>query len=298
MHPPEAEALLTEQLRQQFGLRPDTVLRQQVQQALDDLLRASGRNLEALVAQLQAAQAPWQDFLDRVLVPESWFRREAGALSALAAEFGSRTAAPQPLRVLCAPCSAGEEPISIALLLRDLGWPDEALHIDGVDLSRTAIAAAERGVYRKHSFRGVGQDWLKRHFEIVADGPNRRLRQPLAAASLQFSRADLFALPRTAIGYDVVFCRNLLIYLEPAARQRLLQQLRLLCREDGLLFVGHAEAPLLQDAGLEALRERMSFGFRNRPRRAAAAPLGACRAWGASAANRPQRSISHRLFAP
>ncbi|MDP3082203.1 MAG: CheR family methyltransferase, partial [Rubrivivax sp.] len=270
MQPPDAGAVLLQRLQQHQGMRPDPVLQQRVQQALDDIAserrQAAPAPATADLSTLAPGQPGWQNFLDRVLVPETWFRRDAGALAALAAKLGAAPRPAQRLRVLCAPCSTGEEPLSVALLLRDLGWPDDAFSVHGIDLSQTSIAAARGGHYRSHAFRGVDPVWRERHFMPCAEAQRWQLRQPLPAASLQFEQVDVFALERPALPWDVVFCRNLLIYLEQAVRVRLLGHLRGLCRDDGLLFVGHAEVGLLHDAGLVALTTPMSFGYQNRLR--------------------------------
>jgi chemotaxis protein methyltransferase WspC len=90
-----------------------------------------------------------------------------------------------------------------------------------------------------------------------------------------------------------VLCRNLLIYLQPEARLRLLQQLRGWCVPDGWLFVGHAETQLLRDAGLHALTEPMSFGFRNR----AAMPDRRAPARAVAATAQPPRRLASSLAA-
>lgn len=266
MQAPEACSVLLERLQRHQGLRPDPVLRQRVEQAAQSLAHEQPLAWPTRLERLQPGHADWQDFLDRILVPETWFRRDAGALTALAAAIGRPTTR---LRVLCAPCSTGEEPLSIALMLRDLGWPDDAFSLHAIDLSQTSIRAAERGRYRSLSFRGVDPAWRERHFSADDSGRHWQLRQPLPAASLQFERIDLFELPCRTPPWDVVFCRNLLIYLEPEVRVRLLDRLRRLCRDDGLLFVGHAETALLHEAGLAPAATPMSFGFHNRLRAAA-----------------------------
>lgn len=267
---PEACSVLLQRLRQHQGMRPDPVLRQRVEQALEGLSHEQPQALETRLARLLPGCAEWQDFLDRVLVPETWFRRDAGALAALAAAIGP----PPPstplrvLRVLCAPCSTGEEPISIALMLRDLGWPDEAFSLHAIDLSQTSIDAAEGGHYRSQAFRGVDPAWREHHFSADAEGRHWQLRRPVPATSLRFERINVFDLHGRSSPWDVVFCRNLLIYLETEPRLRLLEHLRRLCRDNGLLFVGHAETGLLHDAGLAPLATPMSFGFHNRLRAA------------------------------
>jgi chemotaxis protein methyltransferase WspC len=257
----DASALM-QRLQVEVGFCPDSVLRGRVVDAVLAFATASGDNVQALAAALQPGHVLWQPLLNTVVVPETWFCREDGAFKVLASN--AVPAGSGPLRLLCAPCSTGEEALSMALTLRDRGWGDADFVIDAIDISELNIDAAKQGLYRRHALRGTDAGWQERHFEAVAAGAQWRLRRPVAAASLRFHCANVFQWPAAPASYDVVFCRNLLIYLQPEARRRLLQQVRAWCVPDGWLFVGHAETQLPRDAGLQALTEPMSFGFRNR----------------------------------
>lgn len=185
--------------------------------------------------------------IDAIVVAESWFFRDGEPFEFLGEyvrehirewiDHGSI-----PLRILSAPCAQGEEPFSIAITLLESGLSPDSFEIDGVDLSHRLIRMAGSAPYRAAALRTVSATWRNRYFDPVENG------QWLASDSLRgcvrFRRENVtrpgFALNRTP--YQIIFCRNLIIYLNPESRERLLAILHGLLRDDGVLVVGHAEA--------------------------------------------------------
>jgi len=206
-----------------------------------------------------------QDLVELVVVPETWFfrdRRPYAYLREHLARLLQGGLPSQPLRLLSAPCSTGEEPYSMAMTLLDLGLPQEAFSIDAIDISRQSIRRARQAVYGKHSFRGVSEAEQQQHFQATAQG---LALQPAISKTVHFRRANLMVgLAELATRYDVIFCRNLLIYLEEAASQQLLASLAGLMKVGGLLIVGSAETGKVPPELFEAIREPFVFGYRRR----------------------------------
>ena len=206
-----------------------------------------------------------QDLVELVVVPETWFfrdRRPYAYLREHLARLLQGGLPSQPLRLLSAPCSTGEEPYSMAMTLLDLGLPQEAFSIDAIDISRQSIRRARQAVYGKHSFRGVSEAEQQQHFQATAQG---LALLPAISKTVHFRRANLMVgLAELATRYDVIFCRNLLIYLEEAASQQLLASLAGLMKVGGLLIVGSAETGKVPPELFEAIREPFVFGYRRR----------------------------------
>jgi chemotaxis protein methyltransferase WspC len=209
--------------------------------------RMAARNFSdpaVYVGVLAAQSEEFQWLVDRLLVPETWFFRGGELFPFLAGEIAGRSGVQ---RILCLPCSTGEEPYSLAIALQEAAVPRECWRIDGVDLSRRCIDAAMRGVYREFSFRQTSQELRKRYFHPAG-------REWLLDASIrnavQFRFGNLMD-PALLAGetYDVVLCRNLLIYLTPDARQVALTNLERLLAPGGVLGVGHAEPQILATRG-------------------------------------------------
>lgn len=185
------------------------------------------------------------ELIDDLAVPETWFFRDHEPFELLRrwvrTEWLKRPG-PRRLRVLSMPCASGEEPYSIAMALLDEGLRPEAFAIDGVDISRRALERARRGVYGPGAFRDKRWAIPEQYFVPTGHGQAlhtavRTLVRFIESSALDYGTAT----PRPC--YDVVFCRNLLIYLSAEARRRLAANLDAMLAPGGLVFLGHAEAP-------------------------------------------------------
>lgn len=226
---------------------------------------------------LQSSEAERQELVEAVVVPETWFFRDReayAALAQLAQDAALRHAA--ALRLLSLPCATGEEPYSMAMALLDAGLGAAQFRIDAVDISERALARARLGEYGRNSFRGGELGFRERHFEAGAHG--FRLRDRVRSA-VQFRQANLLApdFNPGASAYDVIFCRNLLIYFDVPTQDRALAVLQRRLLDSGTLFVGPAETSLLLRHDFVSARLPMAFAFRKAVAEPAAPPAPAAR---------------------
>jgi chemotaxis protein methyltransferase CheR len=152
----------------------------------------------------------------------------------------------QAVRIWSAGCSSGEEPYSVALLLRDMGvhltHPDWTFDIVGTDLNTERLEAARRGVYGTRAVRNVEGAWLQRFFE--PDGDRFRLKNEIRRA-VQFREGNLAsdrgsgAPPGRA---DIILCKNVAIYFRSEVTRRLVERLYDALTEGGYLLLGHSES--------------------------------------------------------
>ncbi len=213
-------------------------------------VRTSARELEALI--------------EAVVVPETSFFRDKGPFTYLGRyihEEWTPALSAGPLRVLSAPCASGEEPYSIAIVLQEAGLMPGAYMINALDISRTLLRKAERATYTQHSFRGVPASLRDRYFVPV--GRDYVLKDT-AREGVRFSHGNLMdeSILAGEQPYDIVFCRNLMIYLGAEARARLVRTIERLMARNGLVFVGHAETSCFPAAKFAPLDHRGAFGFR------------------------------------
>jgi len=235
-------------LQAEIGLDVASITPRALQQAIHDRLREIGGADEAAYLELlRHSRAEREALIDAVIVPETWFFRDGEPFSYLESWLQERCEAGParlPLRILSMPCASGEEPFSIAMILA--GYPQlaEQAVIHGVDVSRRLLERAGEGVYGRHALRAVPEAMRKSFFRV---GPEGELLEPAVRERVRFFQANALEFPGEPPGaaYDVVFCRNLLIYLDQPSRRRLAEVLDRLLSPGGVLFLGHAEVPHL-----------------------------------------------------
>jgi len=217
---------------------------------------------------VRASKAEEQALIEAVVVPETWFFRDVDAFAALGrlardmclSPSNTGTRANAVVRILSLPCSTGEEPYSIAMALLDADVQPRSFRVDAVDVSQHALAEAREGVYRRGSFRGQALDYRRRHFEPTATG-FRILEHVRAQVTFQHGNVLVPGTLPAAGVYDVVFCRNVLIYFDCAAQERAIATLANLLSPSGLLFVGPAEAGVLLNHGFVSAKIPKAHAF-------------------------------------
>jgi chemotaxis protein methyltransferase CheR len=146
-----------------------------------------------------------------------------------------------PLRCWSSACSSGEEPWSIAMVLREAECPGEVL---GTDIDTDVLNTARAGVYRMERTATVPQERLRRHF-LRGTGSNDGLVsvRPELRALVRFGQLNLQSPVWPAQErFDVIFCRNVVIYFDRETQKKLLTRLADLLVPGGLLMVGHSES--------------------------------------------------------
>jgi len=211
-----------------------------------------------------------------VVVPESWLFRDPQAF-ALAAEFAQArlAAGSRMVRALCIPCANGEEPYSLAMAFCDAGIPLPSFTIDAVDLSPACIARAQAGIYGRNAFRNQDLDFRDRYFEPLGEDcyrVNDLVRRRVGFRQGNLLNSDI-APPRH---YDIIFCRNLLIYFDKATTTAAIARLSFMLADDGILLAGYAEVPSITQHGFAPVPYRQAFALRKElaapPSAAAALP--------------------------
>jgi chemotaxis protein methyltransferase CheR len=155
--------------------------------------------------------------------------------------FIKARAATKSLRIWSAACSSGQEPYSTAMLLKEMGpalagWKIE---IVATDLSNDILAQARSGAYSQFEVqRGLPIQLLVKYFSQVGD--KWHIKQELKDM-ISFRPINLLGDVGSLGQFDIVFCRNVLIYFDIPTKGKVLQAIRHVTRQDGILFLGGAE---------------------------------------------------------
>ncbi len=198
-------------------------------------------------------------------VNETYFFREPDHLKLIAdtlvPEFMAARSQ-RPIRIVSAGCSTGEEPYTIAIMLRErFGIESERLFaITGVDIDSTVIASAKLGLYGKSSFRGMDQTLRERYFEPCAAGTfqvNATIRK-----QVEFEVVNLLgsAYPQRMQLPDIILYRNVSIYFPGQVQREIFGKLAELLVAGGCLLVGASET-IYHDIGILSLVKQDSLFF-------------------------------------
>ena len=229
-------------------------------------------SITGLVTKLRtsgAGSALERKVVDAMTTNETLFFRDVHPFEALRhtllPELLARRDKTRTLQVWSAACSSGQEPYTIAMLLRE-SFPQLArwnVEILATDLSPTMIAKAREGTYgRIEVNRGLPQPLLARYF--TQQGTDYRINDELRAM-VTFREMNLAA-PWPTIGpFDVVFLRNVLIYFDVPTKKSILSRTLRLLRPDGYLLLGAAESTLNLEERFERLQIDRAGCYRVRP---------------------------------
>lgn len=206
--------------------------------------------------------AEMTQLIELVVVPESWLFRDPQAFYATVELVQERWARGRATRILSIPCAGGEEPYSMAMALRDGGVPKQAFSIDAYDLSPGCIERAQAGIYGRNAFRAQDVAFRERYFTHVADDCYRIIDALREQVTFRQGNLLQFDTATYSKHYDVIFCRNLLIYFDKPTTRAAIQNLSALLADDGMLLAGYAEVPSFCQNGFAPLQFRQAFALK------------------------------------
>ena len=188
-----------------------------------------------------------EHLINAFTINETYFYREEHQLRCMTANLLDRVVrgrpVGEPIRIWSIPCSTGEEPYSIALWLMENWRQVDSYNIEivGSDIDTRALTAAAAGIYGDRALARLSPALRDRYFKPVADDKHQidvGLRN-----SIQFTRANLIDM-RDMAGYrnfDIIFCRNVLIYFDDSSRRTAAESLYDCLRPGGYICLGHSD---------------------------------------------------------
>jgi chemotaxis protein methyltransferase CheR len=203
------------------------------------------RSFSSYLQWLEQATGPdadreWQEFVNSLTTNLTSFFREEHHFPLLAEALKER--AGRPIRIWCNAASTGEEPYSLAMTVVETLGANPACRIMASDIDTNVLATAQRGVYDAGA-RGLSSDRLKRHF-LRGTGANAGMIRvkPELTRLIEFRPFNLMSTTwQLGDPFDIVFCRNVMIYFDAETQRRVLERMHRVMRPDALLFVGHSE---------------------------------------------------------
>jgi chemotaxis protein methyltransferase CheR len=183
----------------------------------------------------------WQEFVNALTTNLTAFFREQHHFEIFASLLRAKPSA--SWRVWCNAASTGEEPYSIVITALEALGANASFKLTASDIDSRVLATAGQGVYRLDSLKGLSPERLQKFFLRGKEGnagmvrAKPELRRLIDFMSVNLIRDDWpFKEP-----FDVVFCRNVMIYFDAHTQRRVLERIHRVLKPGGMLFVGHAE---------------------------------------------------------
>jgi chemotaxis protein methyltransferase CheR len=221
-----------------------------VQRRINDRMQATGStSFASYFARLRIdMDSEIEQFINAFTINETYFYREEHQLQCLTSDLLRERLRVRPrgtpIRIWSIPCSTGEEPYSIAIWLLE-NWPEVDTHdvdIVGSDIDTQALEAARAGIFGKRALMHLPPQVIERYLEPL-DGERWRVLQDLRD-SVSFSAVNLVEMAETRANgrFDVIFCRNVLIYFDDTSRRVAAENLYENLAPGGFICLGHTES--------------------------------------------------------
>lgn len=266
-------AMLRTLLHQRTGIRLEEGKEYFVEMRLCSLATDEGFGSPADVLEVLRTEENWGVLHRRVaeclaIAETSWFRDVHPfdeLRRSILPQVIQRRAATRELRIWSAACASGQEPYSVAMLLREhfpqlVSW---RVHLLATDFSTSVLRRAREAVYSQIEVnRGLPAPMLVKWFR--KDGLDWRLRDD-ARNAVEFREFNLTAPWPAMPPQDIVLMRNVLLYFEPPTRRAVLRNAHKVLAPDGLLFLGGSETTLMLDDSFEPVTFGRTVAYRPRP---------------------------------
>lgn len=180
-----------------------------------------------------------------VTTNETYFFREPQQLTVFAENIFKKVLSEKKgqknIKIWSAACSSGEEPYTLSMMLMERRIPAKQVEIYASDLSEEVLASAKRAVYSSYSVRNMPEAYLKKYF---SDSNQSYALNAAVKNTVKFMKVNLIENTNMGSlrGMDIIFCRNVLIYFDNKAKQKVVSNLYDLLNPGGYLFIGAAES--------------------------------------------------------
>lgn len=207
-----------------------------------------------------------QKLLQFLTVGETFFFRYHGHFEALAKNTLAgllQLPAKKNLRVWSAGCSTGEEPYSIAMAIMEAipDWKKRDIRILATDINSRSLKKAREGVFSSWKMRVTPKHYLEKYFTVIGES---YLVKDEVKALVDFSYFNLQTPPPPGESFDIIFCRNVLIYFTTATTKMVVEMFANSLNPGGYLYLGHSETLVNISSRFERQIQAGSFYYRKK----------------------------------
>ncbi len=272
---PRLKSLIIERTGHFYYQDKDDLLWERVRKRLTATGVRGSSPYMALLNDRDSGPAEWARLEAEITIGETFFFRYAEQFAALRdtilPEIVERKHPERRLRIWSAGCATGAEPYSLAILVRELlgedlsGW---RVGIVGTDINESFLDTARRARFGKWALRSLPREERLRYF-VPLEQEQWQLR-PEFRSLVRFDKHNLLSLldgtsPLQFTEFDLILCRNVLIYFHPETVNRVVAALRDRLLDDGWMLLGHAEPNPSFSSMMQAVTLPGTVAYRNRP---------------------------------
>lgn len=222
-----------------------------------------GLGLKAYMAVLDKDLKEWDKLVEYITINETYFFREFNQLEEFQKLVKQQTR--KEIKVWCIPCSTGDEAYSLAILAHELELlTGNRVKIIASDINKKVLEQAEKGFYPKNSlsFRRLpdNKDYINKYFIETETGFEVKKEIKQMVSFEYFNLTDYHKYARF-YQMDFIFCRNVLFYFNDEIIEKIIRNFHLILKDDGYLFLGHAESISKFDSKFVPVHTKDSFYY-------------------------------------
>lgn len=253
---------IRQQLSTTYGWQFQSLTDRMLCSALEQITIEQQVSADYILEQISSNPVIREKLLDKLVIPETCFFRYPESfnyLKTIAKEW-LKNAKSNKFRIASIPCATGEEPYSVAMSLLSAGMSNNQFQIDALDISLPLIQKAKQGIYSSKNLARYAQASDSTYFDHHPLGIQIK---PFVQQHVNFIHGNITDMPSELFKqqYDVVFCRNLLIYLSTQHRLDLFQQITRMLNPKGVLFVGPVEVNFFKQQGLHSVNRAKVYAL-------------------------------------
>jgi len=212
---------------------------------------------------LESDENEFLEFIDTVTTNHTYFFRENAGCEYVVKQFIEKRPG-KPIKVWCAASSTGEEPYSIAVQFLNAGIDVQIL---ATDISHTVLQEGMRGIYHKSRAKNIPLPILHRYFQKGTNNNSDKLKvKPEVKNTVTFKKFNLISDPLPGTQFDIIFCRNVMIYFDEKTVEKVVNKLTGSLMQGGYFLIGNAESLINHNHNLSIIKKVPSTYTLGKPR--------------------------------
>ncbi len=245
-------------LEEEIGLDPESVGYKYIEKSINNTILKLGQiDEKEFYKEIIINKKSLEIFIEEIVVSETWFLRNRKSFNNLKIYLNQYDVVNEKLKILSAPCSTGEEIYSIIFMLFESGISSANCNLAAWDINHLNLNKAKKAMYKKLSLKELNDTDIEKYFRKEENF--YKIKDDYLQYKIDFKQINLTKkIIEINEKFDIIFCRNLLIYLNENARKILLFNLEQLIKDNGILFVGESELNYFLNNGFDKIDNNTS----------------------------------------